>query len=85
MKEIVSSDYSVWIGEDSLSKLDILSYSKIGILVDENTKRDCLCKLPKIDNPVIIEVKSGEENKTVSTCNFIWENLQKTNSIEIHY
>lgn len=75
MKEIVSSDYSVWIGEDSLSKLDILSYSKIGILVDENTKRDCLCNLPKIDNPVIIEVKSGEENKTISTCNFIWEKL----------
>ena len=75
MKEIVSSDYSVWIGEDSLSKLDILSYSKIGILVDENTKRDCLCNLPKIDNTVIIKVKSGEENKTISTCNFIWEKL----------
>lgn len=75
MKEIVSSGYSVWIGENSLSKLNLSSYSKIAILVDENTKRDCLCKLPKIDNSVIIEVKSGEENKTISTCNFIWEKL----------
>ena len=75
MKEIASSNYSVWIGEDSLSKLDILSYSKVAILVDENTKRDCLHKLPKIDSHVIIEVKSGEHNKTISTCNYIWEKL----------
>ena len=75
MKEIVSSNYSVWIGEDSLSKLDFLSYSKVAILVDENTKRDCLHKLPKIDSHVIIEVKSGEHNKTISTCNYIWEKL----------
>ena len=75
MKEIVSTDYSVWIGEDSLSKLDLSSYSRIGILVDENTKRDCLSKLPDIDNSVIINLKSGEENKTISTCNFIWKKL----------
>ena len=75
MKEIVSSNYSVWIGENSLRKLDILSYSKVAILVDENTKRDCLHKLPKIDSHVIIEVKSGEHNKTISTCNYIWEKL----------
>ena len=75
MKEIVSSNYSVWIGEDSLSKLDILSYSRVAILVDENTKRDCLHKLPKIDSNIIIEVKSGEHNKTISTCNYIWEKL----------
>ena len=75
MKEIVSTDYSVWIGKDSLSKLDLSSYSRIGILVDENTKRDCLSKLPDIDNSVIINLKSGEENKTISTCNFIWKKL----------
>ena len=75
MKEIVSSNYSVWIGENSLRKLDILSYSKVAILVDENTKRDCLHKLPKIDSHIIIEVKSGEHNKTISTCNYIWDKL----------
>ena len=48
MKEIVSSNYSIWIGEDSLSKLNITSYSKVAILVDENTKRDCLYKLQKL-------------------------------------
>ena len=42
MREIVSSDYSIWIGENSLSKLNVKSYSKVAILVDENTKINCL-------------------------------------------
>ena len=79
MKEIKAIDYSIWIGENSLSKLDISNYSKVAILVDENTKRDCLHKLPKIENALIIEIKSGEEYKNISTCNFIWEQLTINN------
>lgn len=79
MKEIKAIDYSIWIGEKSLSKLDIYTYSKIAILVDENTKRDCLFKLPQIENALIIEIKSGEEYKNLSTCNFIWEQLTINN------
>ena len=79
MKEIKAIDYSIWIGENSLSKLDISTYSKVAILVDENTKRDCLHKLPKIENAIIIEIKSGEEYKNISTCNFIWEQLTINN------
>ena len=79
MKEIKAIDYSIWIGGNSLSKLDISNYSKVAILVDENTKRDCLHKLPKIENAIIIEIKSGEEYKSISTCNFIWEQLTINN------
>jgi len=79
VKEIKAIDYSIWIGENSLYKLDISTYSKVAILVDENTKRDCLHKLPKIENPLIIEIKSGEEYKNISTCNFIWEQLTINN------
>ena len=79
MKEIKAIDYSIWIGKNSLSKLDISTYSKVAILLDENTKRDCLHKLPKIENPLIIEIKSGEEYKNISTCNFIWEQLTINN------
>ena len=79
MKEIKAIDYSIWIGENSLSKLDISTYSKVAILVDENTKRDCLFKLPQIENALIIEIKSGEEYKNISTCNFIWEQLTINN------
>ena len=75
MKEIKSDDYIIWMGNNSLSKLDVSSYSKIAILVDENTKRDCLYKLPKIEKSLIIEIPSGEENKNISTCSVIWEKL----------
>ena len=75
MKEIKSNDYSIWMGNNSLSKLDVSSYSKIAILLDENIKRDCLDKLPKIENSLIIEIPSGEENKNISTCIVIWEKL----------
>ena len=77
MKEIKSDKYSLWVGENSLSKLDISSYSKVAILVDENTERDCLGKLPNIESLVIISIDSGEENKNIDTCNFIWEQLTK--------
>ena len=79
MKEIKSSDYSVWIGGNSLSKLNISAYSKIAILVDENTKRDCFPKLQKLENSIVIEIKSGEEYKNINSCNFIWEQLTKYN------
>ena len=75
MKKIVSSNYSIWIGENSLSKLNVKSYSKVAILVDENTKKDCLYKLPNIEKPIIIEIPSGERNKNITTCNIIWEEL----------
>ena len=75
MKEIISSDYPIWIGEKSLSKLNVKPYSKVAILVDENTKINCLKKIPKIDQVIIIEIQSGEENKNLKTCNYIWEEL----------
>ena len=75
MKELVSSNYSIWIGNDSLSKIDISSYSKIAILVDENTEKFCLKELTEIENSIIIKIKSGEKNKTINTCNFIWQEL----------
>ena len=77
MKEIKADNYSVWIGENSISKLDISKYSKIGILVDENTKEFCLPLLSEIKKSVIIEIKSGEENKNIDSCNLIWEALTK--------
>jgi len=75
VKEIKSDNYSIWLGENSLSKLDISGHSKVAILVDENTKQNCLPKLPQLDNSIIIEIKSGEEHKNINTCNLIWKQL----------
>ena len=77
MKEIKADNYSIWIGENSLSKLDASKYSKIGILVDENTKEFCLPLLSEFKKSIIIEIKSGEENKNIDTCNLIWKELTK--------
>lgn len=79
MKEIISSNHSIWIGKESLYKLDLVAYSKIAILVDENTKKYCLEKISKIKYTVIIEIKSGEENKSLKTCHSIWKQLVKNN------
>jgi 3-dehydroquinate synthase len=53
---------------------------KIFTLVDENTKAYCLPKLEFLQNTQIIEMKSGEENKTIETVTEIWKyfNLNKT-------
>ena len=79
MKEIKADNYSIWIGKDSLSKLDVSTYSRVAILVDENTKKHCLPLLPKLNNPIIIEIRSAEKNKNISTCNHIWEQLTINN------
>jgi len=79
VKEVKADNYSIWIGEKSLSKLDISKYSKVAILVDENTKRECFSLLPKISNSIIIEVPSGEENKNISICNTVWKKLSLNN------
>lgn len=51
-------------------------YSKIAVLVDENTKRHCLPLIEGIvDSPNIIEIKSGEENKNLDSCQHIWQSL----------
>jgi 3-dehydroquinate synthase len=53
-------------------------YHHIFVLVDENTKEHCLPILMpflKSFNPYIIEIPSGEEHKTLQTCQIIWNRL----------
>ena len=56
MEEIKSNDYSIWVGEYLESQLNLKTYSKIAILVDENTKKYCLKLIPKLNNILIIEI-----------------------------
>lgn len=53
------------------------SFTKIFILVDENTSKYCLPRLlQEISTDIsieILEMESGEENKTLDTCNGMWE------------
>lgn len=52
------------------------SFSQTFVLVDENTKKNCyplIASLLPLHHT--IEIKSGEENKKLSTCELIWNKL----------
>jgi len=55
-------------------------YSKICILTDENTEKHCF---PLISNAIpkanLIRIQSGEENKTLATCEKIWQQMTDLN------
>ncbi|MEL0456388.1 3-dehydroquinate synthase [Flavobacteriaceae bacterium SZ-1-7] len=60
------------------------NFSKIFILVDENTHQFCL---PKFLNNLetnavveIVEIESGEINKTIDTCVGVWNTLSELNA-----
>ena len=83
MVSIISNEYSISFKEEGYSSLNNIikenNYSKIFIIVDENTNNHCLPKvLPLIETEVaieIIELESGEENKTIETCVQVWNVL----------
>jgi len=58
------------------------NYSKVFVLVDENTNKYCVPSFKKkLDYPIdsIFEIKSGEENKNIGTCSLVWEFLSDQN------
>jgi 3-dehydroquinate synthase len=50
---------------------------KVAILVDENTRRDCLPVINPELEWSIVEISSGEANKTIQTCIALWSELTK--------
>ena len=84
MKEIVSSNYSIFFNNDGYLKLQELiyklKYSNVFVLVDENTEVKCLkVLLSKLNQKFsVIKIKSGEENKNLSTCNYVWSFLNNS-------
>lgn len=85
--QIQAADYIVGFGVDYYSALSQLvdekKYSKIVLLVDENTAKHCLNYVLQwlaVDVTFeIIEIDQGEENKTVETCTAVWESLVELN------
>lgn len=81
MKEVKANDYSIFIGKESLQAYDFNSYNQLAILVDENTKKDCLPVFLKATNidAIIVEISSGEEHKNLEKCQLIWNALSSHN------
>ena len=82
MKIVHSQTYDVLIGDDCFQNIKLTQYSAIAVLVDENTRKHCLdifLSQAQIDTPLIIEIQSGEVNKTMSNCQLIWKKLTEAN------
>jgi len=85
MESITTSSYEVHFNQrayDAINgHLGQKSYSKIFILVDENTHEYCLAdfmgRLQGDYDFEIIEIESGEINKNIATCTQVWEVLSE--------
>ncbi len=85
--QIQAADYIIGFGIDYYSTLSQLindkKYTKIVLLVDENTAKHCLNYVLQwlaVDVTFeIIEIEQGEENKTIETCTAVWESLVELN------
>lgn len=73
--------YPIHIINNNLAK-EVDNYLKAGhytscfILVDENTEKHCLPFFKGIDAEVIV-IESGEKNKNLTNCEYIWNKLAK--------
>lgn len=60
--------------------LQNIAFSKVAVLVDENTLHHCYPQvkqyLPEHD---LIQIQSGEEHKTLSSCEYIWQRMTELN------
>lgn len=87
MTEIKASNYSVFVSGDCTKEINHFfktnkgKFSKIFILVDENTLKHCypqlVAKIPAFVDAEIIEIESGEENKNIEVCVQIWSTLSE--------
>lgn len=64
------------------NKLEEASFSSLYLLVDNNTKQYCLPLIKDVlpEGCQIIEITAGEENKTLATCEHIWQKLTDTHA-----
>ena len=85
MESISTSSYAVHFNDKGYKALNALlqqmNYSRIFILVDENTHHHCLTVfMAKLEGNYpyeIIEIEPGEAHKNISTCTSVWEAMSE--------
>lgn len=83
MQRIDLQDYSIFLGfiwEAWNQFLKEFSYSKVIVLVDQNTAQHCFPILKAYTKSVplqCIQIASGEQNKNIRTCQQIWSDLMQ--------
>ena len=86
--EVKSNNYSVYIGRDVLQEFNSIlkdceaQYSKLFIFCDENSSQFCLPHLiehvPMLIGSELIEIESGEQNKTLDICTKVWDTISES-------
>lgn len=85
MKTILNKEFGIYFGPQGYKKLNelIINYSKIFILVDENTDLKCFNvfkkKIVKKKKIIKILIDAGENFKNLKTCKKIWNLLTLNN------
>lgn len=70
MSDIIIDDIEKSLGTFFKEK----TYTKIAVLVDENTNKHCYPSIKSLlPDHILIEIESGEINKHIGTCQMIWE------------
>lgn len=73
-----SQNVQIALALDDLERfLKERNYTKTAVIVDENTRQYCYNLLQPIlpAEHLLIEIKSGEQNKTLETCSYIWQQM----------
>ena len=80
MKNMINITFGSKALLDIPIQLKINEYSSVFILVDTNTKKNCFSRFinqTRLDNPKIIFMRAGEENKNIQTCEELWNQLSE--------
>ncbi|MEO8933259.1 MAG: 3-dehydroquinate synthase [Xanthomarina sp.] len=85
MKSIKTPSYSIYFKSNCYIKLNAhlkgTNYSKIFVLVDQNSHEHCLPQfLSHLETEIdieIVEIEAGEINKNIETCSGVWEVLSE--------
>ncbi len=90
MSEIVATSYKIFINNNIEKDINRFlnanknKYSKLFILVDENSLKYCypqlVAKIQKFEEAEIIEIESGEEQKSIEVCVQMWTVLSDLKS-----
>lgn len=88
MESIVTTSYAVHFNEEAFNVLrkhvSLKSYSKIFVLVDENTEKHCLSSFNQEVNGEfdfkLLRITSGEIHKNIKTCMQVWNDLSDSDA-----
>lgn len=66
------------ISDEIHKQLQQSEFTKLAVIVDENTEKFCLPLLKLKKEAIVVRINSGEEHKNLETCSTIWRTLTES-------